>query len=1055
MTMNKVKYRLGLDMGTNSIGWAVIELDADDKPCGIVNMGVRIFPDGRVPGKSESSNAKTRREARGARRRLARYRKRRQNFMSLLVEYGLMPRDEGDRKALDELDPYELRANALDTKLPTHHVGRVLFHLNQHRGFKSNRKAEKRDNDTGPAKSAAEALNESISKGNARTLGEFLYERHRVNSPVRFRNLSTGNKAKYEFYPTRQMILDEFDEIWKAQEQHHADIMTNDARESLRRIISDQRRMDSPQVGKCTLDPALDSEDIEGFRCPWAHPLAQRFRIWQEVRNLEIQEPGERWRPLSKEEGDKVAHDLLRYKKVSFDKIRKLLKLPSDAYFNLESERRKDLLGDQTAAKLAHKDLYGKTWRKLPPDKRIEIVELLLDEEDAGAAVEWLTEHTGLEPDAAERVASAFLPDGHCRFGLRAIRKILRYLEQGMNYPKAEEAAGYDHARAPTGELSPTGRLPYYGEWLKDRLNGTGDPRDPNEKRYGRFPNPTVHIGLGQLRRVVNALISKYGRPHQVVIEMTRNLKLSKRQRDALVKEQTANQRKNDARDAELKELGLRPNYENRLKMRLWEELNPNNALDRRCPFTGEVICLRKLFSDQVEFEHLIPFSLSWDDSPANKVVSLTRANREKGNRTPHGAFGETPEWDEILRRSRNLPRNKQWRFAPDALQRSKKQGGFLARQLNETGWLSRLTKEYMSAVVSPNNIQVTPGRLTSMIRYKWGLDSLTSDQHVGGTKDRTDHRHHAIDAVVVALTDRSLLHRMSSAYDEQRSRVKVPLPWANFRKDVKRHFNRIVVSHKPDHGSPGVKGKTTGQLHNATIYGLVELVEDGVSKVVHRKKISDFERRSDLDSVRDCTLRKALRKLWDDTAAELDIDRSIKSSKLATAFANKATIKGALLNNRIVRRVRVVENRHVIPIRGKKNSDGKPHYISTDANQFADIWRMGNGSWKIVAVPTFYANRSNFDIERFRPLYRGKSDLSAEPIMRLHKNDMGVLGQGENLQVVRIVQVTADRVTVISHTDATRDTRTYRSNSLRRRGFRKVRVDEIGRMFYRMPFPK
>ena len=169
---NQAKYRLGLDMGTNSIGWAAIELDENSTPSGILDMGVRIFPDGRQDSKSGdgASNAARRREARGQRRRIDRYENRRKKFMSLLIQHGLMPHDQSERKSLERLDPYKLRVNALGSnKLPAHHIGRALFHLNQRRGFKSNRKSEKRDDDTGPIKKAAKELSEKTATSRRRT----------------------------------------------------------------------------------------------------------------------------------------------------------------------------------------------------------------------------------------------------------------------------------------------------------------------------------------------------------------------------------------------------------------------------------------------------------------------------------------------------------------------------------------------------------------------------------------------------------------------------------------------------------------------------------------------------------------------------------------------------------------------------------------------------------------------------------------------------------------------------------------------------------------------
>ena len=137
MTSDRTRYRLGLDMGTNSIGWAAIRLDDEGQPCGIVGMGVRIFPDGRNPT-DKTSNAVDRRVARGQRRRRDRYLKRRGDLLDALVEYGLMPEDADERKEIandnKRFDPYGLRAKALDEPLTSFELGRAIFHLDQTTG---------------------------------------------------------------------------------------------------------------------------------------------------------------------------------------------------------------------------------------------------------------------------------------------------------------------------------------------------------------------------------------------------------------------------------------------------------------------------------------------------------------------------------------------------------------------------------------------------------------------------------------------------------------------------------------------------------------------------------------------------------------------------------------------------------------------------------------------------------------------------------------------------------------------------------------------------------
>ena len=211
---NGAKYRLGLDLGTNSIGWAAVKLDEHDEPRGVLDMGVRIFPDGRNP-KDGSSNAVQRRIPRGQRRRRDRYLKRRADLVEALVELGLMPTAKDERKALERLDPYSLRARALDGPLQPYELGRTLFHLDQRRGFKSNRKAG--GDDEGEAKKTrAEigALRNSIEESGARTLGEFLARRRERDETVRAR-------PGQDLYPDRAMYEDEFREIRAAQEPHH------------------------------------------------------------------------------------------------------------------------------------------------------------------------------------------------------------------------------------------------------------------------------------------------------------------------------------------------------------------------------------------------------------------------------------------------------------------------------------------------------------------------------------------------------------------------------------------------------------------------------------------------------------------------------------------------------------------------------------------------------------------------------------------------------------------------------------------------------------------
>ena len=1046
MSTDNRPYRLGLDLGSNSIGWFIIWLGSSHKPCGLGPGGVRIFPDGRDP-QSKASNAASRRLARGMRRRRDRYMKRRERLMDRLVDFGLMPADKTERKKLEKCDPYELRAKALDQPLSLHHVGRALFHLNQRRGFKSNRKTDRSGAETGPIKEAVGRLDRAMKDEAARSLGEFLWRRHKERMTVRVRNSGTLTKVAYDHYPSRAMLEQEFDAIWKAQAYHHSE-MTDEAHRALRETIFYQRALREQPVGKCALDPAKDPRDADGFRMPRAHPLAQRFRILQEVNNLEYGEVGRASKGLSEEQRKTLVLALIGRNKLSFDRMRTLLKLGEGVRFNLESDKRKDLKGDETAAKLSRKDLFGKQWRTMDLARQCAVVERLFATQDENDMAAWLQRETGLDESAARRVSGAVLPEGHVRLGSRAVERLLPHMEAGLRYDEAARQEYQSHSQKRTGEV--VNRLPYYGTWMPDAVTGSGDVGHNNQRRWGRLPNPTVHIGLGQLRRVLNAISKEYGPPVEAVVEMTRSFKLSPSKVRELEREQAANQKRNEKRNEIIAGFGHAPNARNRLKMRLWEELGPDDPLDRRCPFTGEMISCRRLFSDEVEVEHLIPFRTSWDDSAANKVVAMRYANRAKGRNTPFGAFGGSPtingrlyDWEAIAQRAANLPKNKSWRFAPDAMQRFEKQGGFFARQLNEAGWFARLAKDYIEGLTGPHKVWVVPGRLTEMIRAKWGLNRLLPDHNFTDRKNRADHRHHAIDALVAGLTDRSLLQAMASAYDEQRDRIDVPEPWEGFRNDVGQVVDAMTVSHRPDHAA-------SDKLHEATAYGRVKNPDREGANLVYRKDFTALTK-SEIGRIRDIGLREMVEAhVRQESVAGKRHDEALASFN--TEHRGSSHVKNGIRRVRVLKR----ENPEYLVTVGHGDRPDMKSY-SSGKNAFVDIFTTPDGKWHGEPTTVFQARQSGH-----WPRWRDRQDATF--VMRVRKGDLIALDHDgmRQVMVVHRLDAAANRFKLAAHNETGNlDKRHAESNetdpfrwlmasygTLRAGGAERVRVDELGRIW-------
>ncbi len=990
------------------------------------------------------------------------------------------PATEAERKDLERLDPYVLRARALDHPLEPHKLGRALFHLNQRRGFKSNRKAQgTNESEASATREAIGELRRQIEASGSRTLGEFMARRHERGETVRARQ-------GLDLYPDRAMYEAEFDAIRAAQERNH-DLGLHQWN-SLRETIFFQRPLKPVDPGWCLLEHREK-------RAAKALPIAQEFRILQEVNNLKIRVGIDPERSLNDEERRRSMTRLRSGKDIRLSKGDKPatatrdLGLPSGAVFNLVRGGRKSVEGDETAKRLMNRkrgkgekedlELFGDHWLSRSLDERNEIVQFMLDTEEPEIVRRKAKEEWGMDDAQAGSMVNLSFPDGYVNLSEKAIRKLLPHLQAGFVYWDAVQCAGYHHSDFRSDMARE--HLPYYGEVLTRDVVGEDPEKDPEtdgeSARYGRIGNPTVHIGLNQLRRVVNGLIDAYGKPDEIIIELGRDLKMNREQKQNYERQQRDGGERNQRFKKDLEAAEVPVTSDVLMKLRLWEEQGPPQA--RVCPYTGQPLSFEMVVSATTEIDHILPFSKTLDDSAANKVVCMATANRYKGNRSPIEAFGHNPgeyDYESILNRAAKLPDNKRWRFESDAMSKFEDEGGFLDRQLNETRYLSRTSRTYLAYLYDEKTdqtqrVRVVPGRMTALLRRGWGLENMlrvNEDGEIIG-KQRDDHRHHAIDAFVVANTTQGLLQRFAqaagSAHDPEEKLAKVASsvsPWPGFdREDVRPFLKDMVVSHKLNHGSPGKRGSTSGQLHNETAYGLIEFSEDGQSNVVVRKKL-DKLKRSDLEpvensvpqkGVRDLMLRAALLELWDEVGGG------------AAEFAQQAATAGVPLGGgrQAVRSVRVVENLNVVTI---SDRDGRPYKgYKPDSNEFADIWEMGDKkSWKIVAVSTFEANQDDFDIEKFRPTtakgkHKGNRDPTAKRLMRLHKDDMGALGSGPNLRIVRVRKVSSSGAVFLDdHNEANVDARErngemarskskYSARRLREEGFRKIGVDEIGRI--------
>lgn len=1018
-------YRLGLDLGTNSIGWAMMDLDPTGRPVAIRRMGSRIFSDGRDP-KSGQSLAISRTSVRGQRTRRDRAKRRRDALILTLRQSGLLPQDVETARNLATHDPYELRARAATKPIDAFLLGRALMHLAKRRGFQSNRRTPAKDAE-GNTKEAMKRLHVLLD---GQTLGQFLHGQISRGLGARFRpSPESAGKPKKDFplYPERAMYRTEFAAIRSIQEPHHKAKVSSAEWDRISHLIFHQRDLKVPERGKCRFMPGESRASI-------ALPSFQQFRLLSDANHLGYRtDPFGPVQSLDANQRATVLSLTRTQKTVGFPKLRTKLKLDDAVRFNLESDKRDKLQGDAVAALFSGKNLFGTRWHSMELEDRDAVVVAVLDLDDH-EALRHVGEKHGLAGSSLEvfcQLTPDDLPKGTARFSAPALRRLVPQLEKGLKYNQAVEACGWSHTITP--EDGSAAKLPYYGKAMPDSVVPSPKSKGKVEEEYqhGRFPNPTVHIALNQLRQVVNALIVRYGKPAEINLEIARDLKMSASQREELLKEQAKNTKANDRRNAFIDEINadhgtkFEKNYQNRLRLRLWEEL-ADDVNCRCCPYTGQRITPAKLFSDEIEIDHILPFGATCDDSPANKVLCLRSANRDKRKRSPHEAFGHSPagyDYDSILGRALLLPGNKRWRFQADAMERFRDDNKFQARQLVDTQHLGRAAHRYLSCIALPNRIRVSPGRITALLRHHWGLNTLIASDDAPDRigKNRADHRHHAIDALVVSLLDHRLLKFIRDANAaEDLDGIEVPPPWDRFRVDAATQVDRITVSHRPDHNP-------AGSLHEATFYGSVgqerrrpeqQWEIDNEFDLVYRVGIETLsEENIDPKStksgcVRDRVLREKLRGCLKDISSDLRNHNGDKKKKAAYDKAVSAAFACFGAANRI-RTVRIVKKKASAPLTHGGQDTGR-RVIPGQIDHVA-FWFVPEPAPRIeaIAVDLLTVNRSDYKPQR-PTATDAEGKMRPIPIAR----KLFVVRQGDCLRTMHEGSLKTVRVTSISPTN-------------------------------------
>lgn len=976
-------YTLGIDMGTNSIGWAVVEHDDNLQPSGLIACGTRIFQEA-VDAKSRVPKNQARRAARSARRLVARRKMRLNKVLNLLLNNGLLPNDTHEREKLfadnKSFDPYQLRKKALNNKLTLYEFGRVLYHFAHRRGFQSNRKASSKDD--GTVKNAISSLRTEIENSGSRTLGEYL--------------ASQPNKRKR--YTDRFMYQEEFELIWQEQQKHYLDLLNTAFKVAIHNAIFFQRplKIQKNLVGKCTFEPTRK-------RASRALPEYQRFRILQDMNNLSIKNPITRgYRPLANDERGKLLKLLEKQKTLSWDKARKALGLHEGEIFNLEEGKKKVLKGNSTAYTL--RSVLKARWEDMPPEKQNALITDMLTIDNMQGFLSRMKSHWNFDPDIAEEIAKTELEQGYSRLSRKAICKILPHLEQGMTYDKACLTAGYDHSNPnPQTVTNKLGEPPY-------------------------LRNPVVQKALYETRKVVNAIIYQYGIPATVRVEMARDMKLTRNQREELQKRQKENEKANNiARDILSNEFGMQePSRADIQKYNMWRECKGI------CPYTGAVISRERLFSPEVDVEHILPYSRSLDDSYMNKTLCMAAENRTtKHNKTPYEAYhADEVRYQTILQRTKTLPWPKKRRFEQKEIDKDK----FVERQLNDTRYICVEVKKYLQQ--TGVSVEISKGEATTTLRHRWNINRLLSEDG-SSEKNRADHRHHSIDAIVIALTSRSLFQKLSrlsaqSGVALSERGFHLDNPWQSFYEDIRSKIETVTVSHAPSH-------KISGALHEETAYGY----SSHDRCFAYRKPLSNLTD-NEIEKIRDNMIKQLV---------QARIAQFSGNLKKALGDANNPLMH--VDGKTPIKSVRLVDNFNQNTVHGIKNREGKTYkFFKYENNHHVEIIEnINTGERKGVFVTAIeVAKRARIDKTSIVQHDHGHEWRF---VMSLCINDMVEIEDNGIKKCYRVQNMSSGKqfeIRLKQHHDALRDingnTLRIRSNKDIKRISRKIFIDPLGNIF-------
>lgn len=849
-----LRYTLGLDIGIASVGWAVLENNIDGEPIKIERLGVRIFDKAEHP-KTGASLAEPRREARGQRRTIRRKRHRKDRIKQLIQQNGIMTRVEMAEMfehSQFETSVYELRVQALERALTKQEFVRVLIHLAQRRGYKSNSKSEEaKDKENGKVKSAISENKQCMEENGYRTIGEMLLHDDRFwecNPDGTKIFVPHNHLDDYRTTVERSMVEDEIRLIFSQQRALGASYVTAEFEEAYLEIWGSQRNFDEGPGGKSPYGGNMIEKMLGHCTFEKDEPRAAKgsysaeyFRLLQDVNHLRLVKNNGESSALTAEQKQIYIDLVMKSATASYAQLRKKLELSNDVSFNM-LRYGSDEIGKVERKKLGHMKFYHEMRKALNTVQKNAISTVSWEQRDEIARILLCYKSDDKRKAQLEKldIPHEFIPalltlstSKTAHLSAKALRKLIPYLEKDMTYAEACKEVYGEHKSSIT---------------KKNKLS-LFDIEPIN--------NPVVRRAVSQTIRVINAVVREYGAPEVVRVELAREMGKPYDVRTQITKKQEANAKKNEEVKQKIREIkGLEPTGQDIVKFKLFQDQNGV------CLYSGQNLDITRLFeAGYVDVDHIIPYSISFDDSYTNKVLVRSPENRQKGNRIPADYFKSDPaRWQrfETLVNTQVHNWKKKRNLLTQALSEEQK-NGFKQRNLVDTQYIARviynLINDHLQFAETgkydkKRRTQAVNGAITAHVRKRLGIQKIREDGDL----------HHAVDAAVVACVSPGMIQKVTQytkhrecirktkegyldtetgelmtreAYDAKYS-PRFPAPWERFRQELEARLSdnpaeEIARLHlatydseeeiKPVYVSRKPERKTTGAAHEATLH--------------------------------------------------------------------------------------------------------------------------------------------------------------------------------------------------------------------------------------------